>query len=446
MGTIGIIGAMEVEVKELKEQMQITRQLTKAGMEFCEGILEGQDVVVVRSGVGKVNAAVCTQILIDVFDVKAVINTGIAGSLKAEINIGDLVISSDLVHHDMDAVSFGYPKGQIPQMDVFSFEADKALADLAEKVCEEVNPEIQVFHGRVVSGDQFIADKETKENISTLFAGYCTEMEGAAIAQTAHLNEVPFVVLRAISDKADDSASMDYPTFEKQAVAHSVRLVRGMMKNLAAKYSCNAIAIQCWNALQDELGIMPCAANAILNEMGIPIVCETDIHGAITALMVEAADLGRHRGMFADWTVRHPDNENGELLQHCGPWPCSCAAVKPKLTYPLAFDHPGALTAEAKHGDLTLARFDGDNGEYSLLLGNARGIDGPAGMGTYLWVEVDNLKRLEAKIVEGPYIHHCVAIHANVVPVLYEACKYIGIVPDLYDPIEEDVKAYLRGE
>ena len=225
MGTIGIIGAMEVEVKELKEQMQITRQLTKAGMEFCEGILEGQDVVVVRSGVGKVNAAVCTQILIDVFDVKAVINTGIAGSLKAEINIGDLVISSDLVHHDMDAVSFGYPKGQIPQMDVFSFEADRALADL----------EIQVFHGRVVSGDQFIADKETKENISTLFAGYCTEMEGAAIAQTAHLNEVPFVVLRAISDKADDSASMDYPTFEKQAVAHSVRLVRGMMKNLAAK-------------------------------------------------------------------------------------------------------------------------------------------------------------------------------------------------------------------
>ena len=218
------------------------------------------------------------------------------------------------------------------------------------------------------------------------------------------------------------------------------------MKRLVEKYGCNAGAIQCWNALQDELGIMPCAANAILNEMGIPIVCETDIHGAITALMVEAADLGRHRGMFADWTVRHPDNENGELLQHCGPWPCSCAAVKPKLTYPLAFDHPGALTAEAKHGDLTLARFDGDNGEYSLLLGNARGIDGPAGMGTYLWVEVDNLKRLEAKIVEGPYIHHCVAIHANVVPVLYEACKYIGIAPDLYDPIEEDVKAYLRGE
>ena len=446
MGTIGIIGAMEVEVKELKEQMQITRQLTKAGMEFCEGILEGQDVVVVRSGVGKVNAAVCTQILIDVFDVKAVINTGIAGSLKAEINIGDLVISSDLVHHDMDAVSFGYPKGQIPQMDVFSFEADKALADLAEKVCEEVNPEIQVFHGRVVSGDQFIADKETKENISTLFAGYCTEMEGAAIAQTAHLNEVPFVVLRAISDKADDSASMDYPTFEKQAVAHSVRLVRGMMKNLAAKYSCNAIAIQCWNALQGEIGIMPCAANSLLNEEGIPVVCETDIHGAITALLVEAAGRNDKRSFFADWTVRHPDNENGELLQHCGPWPISVAQEKPTIGYPLAFSHPGAVEAQAKLGEMTLARFDGDNGEYSLLLGNAKGVKGPYTKGTYVWVEVQNLKRLEAKIVEGPYIHHCVGIHENVVPVLYEACKYIGIAPDLYDPIEEDVKAYLRGE
>lgn len=218
------------------------------------------------------------------------------------------------------------------------------------------------------------------------------------------------------------------------------------MKSLIDKYGCSAGAIQCWNALQAELGIMPCAANAILNEMGIPIVCETDIHGAITALLVEAADLGRHRGMFADWTVRHPDNENGELLQHCGPWPCSVACDKPRLTYPLAFDHPGALTAEAKHGELTLCRFDGDNGEYSMLLGRARGIDGPKGMGTYLWVEVDNLKRLEAKIVEGPYIHHCVAIHADVVPVLYEACKYIGVKPDLYDPIEEEVRAYLRGE
>ena len=131
---------------------------------------------------------------------------------------------------------------------------------------------------------------------------------------------------------------------------------------------------------------------------------------------------------------------------HCGPWPISVARETPKLTYPLAFSHPGSITAEAKHGEVTLARFDGDNGEYSMLLGKAKGVDGPKGMGTYLWVEVENIKRLEAKIVEGPYIHHCVGIHKDVVPVLYEACKYMGITPDLYDPIEEDVKAYLRGE
>ncbi|WP_110954000.1 L-fucose/L-arabinose isomerase family protein [Anaerosinus massiliensis] len=218
------------------------------------------------------------------------------------------------------------------------------------------------------------------------------------------------------------------------------------MRNLIDQYGCNAAAIQCWNALQQEIGIMPCAANALINEEGIPVVCETDIHGAITALLVEAAGMHETRSFFADWTIRHPDIENGELLQHCGPWPISLAKEKAKLTYPLAFEHPGSITAEARHGELTLCRFDGDNGEYSMLLGNAKGVDGPKCMGTYLWIEVENIKRLEEKNVTGPYIHHCVGIHKNVVPILYEACKYIGIQPDLYDPIEEDVKAYLRGE
>ncbi len=232
----------------------------------------------------------------------------------------------------------------------------------------------------------------------------------------------------------------------REEQAENVAALAAAMKRLVKKYGCNAAAIQCWNALQTELGVMPCAANAILNEEGIPVVCETDIHGAITALLTEAAGMGETRGFFADWTIRHPDIANGELLQHCGPWPVSVAKEKPQLTYPLAFDHPGSLTAEARHGEVTLCRFDGDNGEYSLLLGKAKGVDGPKGMGTYLWVEVENIKRLEAKIVEGPYIHHCVGIHKDVVPVLYEACKYMGIKPDLYDPIEEDVKAYLRGE
>lgn len=232
----------------------------------------------------------------------------------------------------------------------------------------------------------------------------------------------------------------------KEEELFQVAALKVAMKRLAKRYGCRAIAIQCWNALQAEIGIMPCAANSLLNEEGLPAVCETDIHGAITALLAEAAAADGTRGFFADWTVRHPTCENGELLQHCGPWPLSVAGERPAIGYPLAFNYPGAVAAQAKHGDLTLCRFDGDNGEYSLLMGNAKGIAGPFTKGTYLWIEVENLKRLEAKLVEGPYIHHCVGIHKDIVPVLYEACKYIGVAPDFYDPIEERVKAYLRGE
>ncbi len=220
----------------------------------------------------------------------------------------------------------------------------------------------------------------------------------------------------------------------------NIAALKVAMSRLVKKYGCNAVAIQCWNALQDGIGIMPCAANSLLNEEGIPVVCETDIHGAITAVMAEAAGMDECRTFFADWTVRHPDNENGELLQHCGPWPISVAREKPTIDIPVAFDHTGSVMAEAKHGDMTLCRFDGDEGEYSLLLGHAKGIDGPYTKGTYVWVEVEDLKKLEYKVVTGPYIHHCVGIHKDVVPVLFEACKYLGIKPDLYDSCEEEVE------
>lgn len=232
----------------------------------------------------------------------------------------------------------------------------------------------------------------------------------------------------------------------KESEVENVAALKVAMQELAEKYNCNAVAIQCWNYLQCEIGIMPCAANSLLTDEGLPVVCETDIHGAITSIMVEAAGMGERRSFFADWTVRHPDNENAELLQHCGPWPLSIARNKPVLGYPLAFEHPGSVSAESMHGDITLARFDGDNGEYSLLLGNAKAVEGPYTKGTYLWVEVENLDRLEDKLVCGPYIHHCTGIHKDVVPVLYEACKYLNIKPDLYDDIEEKVKATIRGE
>lgn len=232
MSVIGIIGAMEEEVAALKEKMNISGVLQKASMEFYKGTLQGKQVVVVRSGIGKVNAGLCTQILIDLFDVKKVINTGIAGSLDARINIGDIVISTEAVQHDMDATQFGYPVGQIPRMETFGFPADEEMVRAAKEACEKVNPEIRVFSGRVVTGDQFIASREIKDRIKESFGGLCTEMEGAAIAQAAWLNKVPFVIIRAISDKADDSAEMDYPTFETQAIIHSVRLTEEMVRRL----------------------------------------------------------------------------------------------------------------------------------------------------------------------------------------------------------------------
>lgn len=232
MKTIGIIGAMEEEVAILKEKMSEVTVLEKAGMEFFKGILGGQQVVIVRSGIGKVNAGICTQILADVFQVNAVINTGIAGSLKAEINIGDIVLSTDTMQHDVDAREFGYEIGQVPRMDTKIFPADKTLRAIALKVCHQVNPEIQVFEGRVASGDQFVADKETKEKIIANTQAYCTEMEGAAIGQAAYLNGIPYLVIRAISDKADDSAHVDYPTFEREAIRHTVNLVENMMQAL----------------------------------------------------------------------------------------------------------------------------------------------------------------------------------------------------------------------
>ena len=226
---IGIIGAMEEEVAALKEVMEVQETVEQASMVFCRGILCGKEAVVVRSGIGKVNAGICAQILVDRFQADVLINTGIAGSLDARIDIGDMVISADALHHDMDATQFGYPIGQVPRMEVLSFAADEDLVKKAVEANEKANPDIHTFIGRVASGDQFIASKEVKENIVKNFHPLCVEMEGAGIAQAAYLNKVSYVIIRAISDKADNSATMDYPAFERQAIAHSVRLVKELL-------------------------------------------------------------------------------------------------------------------------------------------------------------------------------------------------------------------------
>ena len=226
---IGIIGAMEEEVAALKEAMDIHETVEQASMVFCKGVLCGKEVVIVRSGIGKVNAGICAQILVDRFKADTLINTGIAGSLDAKIDIGDMVISTDALHHDMDATEFGYPVGQVPRMEVMSFPADEELVKKAVQASEKANPDIHTFTGRVASGDQFIASREVKDKIVENFHPLCVEMEGAGIAHAAHLNKVSYVIIRAISDKADNSASVDYPTFERQAIAHSVRLVKELL-------------------------------------------------------------------------------------------------------------------------------------------------------------------------------------------------------------------------
>ncbi|MBE6947413.1 MAG: 5'-methylthioadenosine/adenosylhomocysteine nucleosidase [Ruminococcaceae bacterium] len=228
---LGIIGAMKVEVDSLKENMQNKSVATCAGMEFCQGELEGLEVVVVQCGVGKVNATMCAQILCVSYGVTHLVNTGIAGSLCNELDIGDLVVSRDAMHHDFDCVGFGYPYGKVPGMDVVAFPADAKMVEYAVSAAEAVNPG-HCRVGRIATGDQFICDKAQKDAIIANTQALCTEMEGAAIAQTAYRNGVPFVILRAISDKADNSAEMDYPTFEAIAAERCAKVVQTLAKKL----------------------------------------------------------------------------------------------------------------------------------------------------------------------------------------------------------------------
>lgn len=230
---LGIIGAMDVEVALLKEKMENSTVSSWAGMEFCQGILKGIPAVVVQCGVGKINAAMCTQLLIDRFSVTAVVNTGIAGSLDAKLDIGDLVISRDAIHHDFDLRFWGRPIGQVPGLDVTAFPAAESLVRSAYAAAEAINPGHNRI-GRVASGDQFICSREQKDKIISDTQAVCAEMEGASIAHTAYRNGVPFVIVRAISDKADNSAEMDYPAFEAIAADRCAQVTLAMARAMAA--------------------------------------------------------------------------------------------------------------------------------------------------------------------------------------------------------------------
>lgn len=232
MNKLGIIGAMTVEVETLVAQMENKSVTRRAGMTFYEGFLEGCSAVVVQCGVGKVNAALCVQMLCDLFSVSHIINTGVAGSLCAQLDIGDFVISQDAMYHDFSAGPLGYPVGQVPGLDVRAFPANNELVSKAYAAAQMIHAG-HVRMGRVASGDQFVADKVVKEQIISDTGALCTEMEGAAIAHAAWRNQVPYVVIRAISDKADNSAEMDYPTFEAVAARRCASVTQLLAKQFA---------------------------------------------------------------------------------------------------------------------------------------------------------------------------------------------------------------------
>lgn len=229
--TIGIIGAMDEEVEILKSMLDITETVTEAGMTFYKGMLHNRQIVLARSGIGKVNAAVCAQLMITLFKIDYLINSGVAGTLHKDINQGDIVISTDAVQHDVDTTVFGDPLGAIPRLGVTFFEADQALMNLAEKAAKSLNFEgVSIFRGRVASGDQFVAGGELKDRIQSNFAPSAVEMEGASIAHVAYLNQVPYVIIRAISDKADGSADLSYEEFLPLAAKHASLLLEEMVK------------------------------------------------------------------------------------------------------------------------------------------------------------------------------------------------------------------------
>ena len=232
MNIVGIIGAMEEEIVALKENMIIDKVEKYSSLEFYIGKMYEKKVVVVRCGIGKVNAAVCTQIMVDRFNVNMIINIGVAGAVNNKLDIADIVISRDAIQHDMDATGFGYKVGEIPRMDVSCFKADDRLIQLAKKAGSNKITEHKVFVERIVSGDQFISDMKVKERLINDFDAFCTEMEGASIAHVCYLNKIPFVIIRSISDKADNSAEMNFEEFTQIAADNSIKIIEGMVEML----------------------------------------------------------------------------------------------------------------------------------------------------------------------------------------------------------------------
>jgi len=230
-GTIGIIGAMQEEIELLLAKLE--EQLTEnhAGIVYHRGVFQGRKVVLTRSGVGKVNAAVCTQVLIDRFGADVILFTGVAGAVDPCLNIGDIVISTSSLQHDVDVTALGFARGTIPYQEVSEYPADEALIALAEEAGRKVFPD-RCHKGKVLSGDQFVADRGVVKRLYDEFGGACTEMEGASVAQVCFMNGIPHVIIRSMSDKADGSAHVNFAEFTVEAANRSYAIVEEMVKAL----------------------------------------------------------------------------------------------------------------------------------------------------------------------------------------------------------------------
>ena len=229
--SLGIIVAMDEELEIILTMMEKDKIENRADMEFHIGTISGKEIIAVICGIGKVNSAVCTQILISEFNVKKVINVGIAGGIGQDIVPGDVVIGDNLVQHDVDATAFGDVVGQIPRLDTFDFKADEGLVKLAKQASEKSTSH-KTFIGRIVTGDQFVADLDKIKWLSETFNALACEMEGASIAQTCYLNNIPFVVIRSISDNANTGDHMDFEKFKYLAVENSSQILKEMICNI----------------------------------------------------------------------------------------------------------------------------------------------------------------------------------------------------------------------
>jgi adenosylhomocysteine nucleosidase len=223
---------MDEEVAAILSEMQVASVKKIVNVDFHIGNLFGNKAVVVRCGIGKVNAAICAQTLINLYAVDLIINIGVAGAIHKDLEICDIIISSGFVYHDFDATAFGYPRGAVPGMGFTEFESDPELVEIVKKASLEVVKNAKVYTGRISSGDQFVASRDLKTFIWDNFRAMCAEMEGAAIAHACYLNKIPFVAIRSISDKADDFANETYKKHMETAIKNTSDIAKKVVETI----------------------------------------------------------------------------------------------------------------------------------------------------------------------------------------------------------------------